>query len=567
MEKRTNLVEYLFLRLTQLGVCSVHGVPGDYNLTILDFLEPAGLHWVGNANELNAGYAADGYARIKGISALVTSFGVGELSAINAIGGAYSEKAPVVHILGDGNLRVFADVYKSFTVAQANLVDAKTAPSLIDEVLKKFFLQCRPVYIEIPTDMVVAEVSLSSKRIDLTLLGHSEPLENEAVSALVTKMQQSQKPLILVDGFAARFGVRDELNELVRLTGIPTLTTPFGKSLVDESLPNFHGVFSGLAGDSTHAAWVQSRDLVLHFGPLGSDTNTYGFTAWPNSQVTVSIEKNTVEMNDPLEATSSSRGIHIGSFLNKMIRALKQTFLPQHEPFPPNPGHPRELLQALAPPVLDVKVDQYSFWLRMSHFFRPGDVVMTETGTSSYGGQSFVLPRQTTLINSCIWLSIGYMRAASQGVALTQRDMDKEGSRPQGRTILFEGEGSLQMSAQAISDIIRNKLDIVIFVINNNGYAIERLIHGFNASYNDIQPWCHLEAPKYFGAPLDNEVYPVRVRRIETWGQLEMALSDPEIQEGRGLSMVEVVVGIRDAPIALTKFADYLRVRNSTGSP
>nr|CEG03353.1 unnamed protein product [Fusarium pseudograminearum CS3487] len=159
------------------------------------------------------------------------------------------------------------------------------------------------------------------------------------------------------------------------------------------------------------------------------------------------------------------------------------------------------------------------------------------------------------------------MRAASQGVALTQRDMDKEGSRPQGRTILFEGEGSLQMSAQAISDIIRNKLDIVIFVINNNGYAIERLIHGFNASYNDIQPWCHLEAPKYFGAPLDNEVYPVRVRRIETWGQLEMALSDPEIQEGRGLSMVEVVVGIRDAPIALTKFADYLRVRNSTGSP
>ncbi|EXA31057.1 hypothetical protein BFJ63_vAg16604 [Fusarium oxysporum f. sp. narcissi] len=247
MEKRTNPVEYLFLRLTQLGVRSVHGVPGDYNLTILDFLEPAGLHWVGNANELNAGYAADGYARVKGISALVTSFGVGELSAINAIGGAYSEKAPVVHIvgtpptrdqtagsclhhsLGDGNLRVFADVYKSFTVAQANLVDAEMAPSLIDEALKQCLLQSRPVYIEIPTDMVGAKISLPSKSIDLTPFGHSEPLENKAVSTLLTKMQQSQKPLILVDGFAARFGVRDELNELVRLTGIPTLTTPFGK--------------------------------------------------------------------------------------------------------------------------------------------------------------------------------------------------------------------------------------------------------------------------------------------------------------------------------------------------
>lgn len=130
-----DLGDYLFRRLAQLGVGSIHGVPGDYNLTVLDYLEPASLHWVGNANKLCAGYAADGYARIKGIGALITSFGVGELSAINAIGASFSEKIPVVHVvdtpplaaqrsgaclyhsLGDGNFRVFADMYKSVTCA------------------------------------------------------------------------------------------------------------------------------------------------------------------------------------------------------------------------------------------------------------------------------------------------------------------------------------------------------------------------------------------------------------------------------------------------------------------
>lgn len=97
---KTNLSQYLFKRLHEVGIRSVHGLPGDYNLVALDYLKPAGLHWVGNCNELNAGYAADGYARVNGVSAIITTFGVGELSAVNAIAGAYSEFVPVIHIVG-----------------------------------------------------------------------------------------------------------------------------------------------------------------------------------------------------------------------------------------------------------------------------------------------------------------------------------------------------------------------------------------------------------------------------------------------------------------------------------
>ena len=243
MEHQVDLADYLFTRLTQIGLRSLHGVPGDYNLTALDYVEPAGIRWVGNANELNAGYAADGYARIKGIGAIATSFGVGELSAINAIAAAYSEKAPVVHIvgtpplaaqrsgarlhhtLGDGNFRVFADMYKSVTVAQVNLDDALTAPRLIDMALKECLLQSRPVYIELPCDMVKVKVSAPDASLDLSIPAYDELYEDQRVEILVARIQSSRQPLILVDGFTARFNVRDEVNELVRITGIPTLTT------------------------------------------------------------------------------------------------------------------------------------------------------------------------------------------------------------------------------------------------------------------------------------------------------------------------------------------------------
>lgn len=123
------LAEYLFVRLSQPGCRALHGLPGDFNLTLLDYVESSGLKWVGNANELNAGYATDAYARIHGIGAMCTTFGLGELSAVNAIAGSYAERVPVVHIvgtpgrpsqrngmllhhtLGSGDYRVFARIH------------------------------------------------------------------------------------------------------------------------------------------------------------------------------------------------------------------------------------------------------------------------------------------------------------------------------------------------------------------------------------------------------------------------------------------------------------------------
>lgn len=581
MAEQIDLAKYLFTRLQQLGVGSIHGVPGDYNLTALDYIEPAGLHWVGNANELNAGYAADGYARVKGISALITAFGVGELSAINAIGGAYAEMAPVVHIvgtppttaqnsgaclhhsLGNGNFRMFADMYKNVTVAQANLTDPSTAAMMIDRTLRECILQSRPVYIELPTNMVTAKVStlLLQTPIDIE---HSsdEGFEDTEVDTILERIYASKQPFIIVDGFASRYGIASEADDLVRTTGFPTSTTPFGKGIINETYPNFHGVYAGVAGNNIYMPWFDSCDLVLRIAPLNSDVNTFGFTTLPDSKRTITFNRDSVDVCD----TTTFRNLHVKALLRAILDRLDYSRLPKYNPYPSYLGSPRQELAELPAPNPSSIIDQHTFYRRISTFFRPHDIILTETGTPSIGSRDFILPEKTQLINSSIWLSIGYMLPAAQGAALAQRELSSSSSsspRPKGRTILFEGDGSLQMTAQSISDIIRNRLDITIFVLNNDGYTIERFIHGMKAGYNDVQPWRYLEAANYFGAPRDDAEYPVTTRRVENWGQLLDLMKDEEFADRKGFKMVEVIMEREDAPESLKILVQGTAKRNS----
>jgi pyruvate decarboxylase len=176
MTRIISLAKYLFTRLKQQGVREVYGVPGDYTLKAIDHLKQSGLQWISNCNELNAGYAADGSARITGLGALFTTYGVGELSAINAIAGSYAEHVPVVHVvgsparklqesgailhhsLGDGKNGVFREMHEKVTVACSALWDERTAPQVIDDSIVKCLRESRPVYIDITCDLVPAQV-------------------------------------------------------------------------------------------------------------------------------------------------------------------------------------------------------------------------------------------------------------------------------------------------------------------------------------------------------------------------------------------------------------------------
>ncbi|KAE8387383.1 thiamine diphosphate-binding protein [Aspergillus alliaceus] len=573
-EGTITVADYLFARLGQLGIQSVFGVPGDYNLTLLDFVEPSGLHWVGTCNELNAAYAADGYARINGLGALVTTFGVGELSAINGIAGAYAEKAPVIHIVGtpsralqeartlvhhtfaDGEYGRFAAMHTPVTVAQANLIDPRTAAEQIDWALQQAMVHSRPVYIQVPVDMVdvtIAASNLETKKVQLP----ATPTPKHEASVLTTILERiysAKRPMIFVDGESRALDILPQVDELVKTTRWPTWTSTSGKGLVNEQLDNVHGFYAAHYGSEQAKAYFDAADLVIVLGPHYSNTNTQGFTTIPKQEISISFSGTTVQIGKDVY-----RGFCIQQFVTQLLESLDRTRIPKVD------GPPKPKVDLSHIKKTDI-IKQDDFYRFVNPIFSEGDIVATETGTASYGGRNFMLPPNTRMFSSITWLSIGYMLPACLGAALAQQETNKYKpsngvGNSKGRLFLFIGDGSLQMTVQEISTIIREKLDVTIFIINNAGYTIERAIHGRKQAYNDIAPWRHLEALSFFGG--SEEDVAKNNFSARTYGELEEVLRSERIQQGKGLRIVEVHMDREDCQGLLRTLMDEQVVQDA----
>ena len=493
----------------------------------------------------------------------MTTFGVGELSALNAIAGAYAERAPVVHVVGtpdrslqesralihhtlaDGDYRMFAQMQTDITVAQVCLSDHRTSTAQIDAVLEQCLVHSRPVRIAIPADMVAMCVPAArlQSRVSIPCTVRQPRTEDEAFCRILDRMYACKQPMILVDGESLPFGILDEIEDLASATNWPTFTTIFGKSLVDESLPNFRGIFT-----PTHKDLMDTCDLILCFGPHYTSTNTYGYLTIPRTDITISFNATAVQIgNDTI------RDLPAKYVLSRLIKQLDHSRIKRGPPNIAIDGcEETPSLVSDSEPV----TQSGGFWQRMSSFFRPGDIILAETGTSGYGSHEFILPPHTRLFKPVTWLSIGYMLPAALGASLAQQDCIAQSNYyniTNGRTILFIGDGSFQMTVQELSTIIHQKLDVVIFLINNDGYTIERCIHGRNQKYNDVAPWQYLKAPSFFGAQKEGE-YAAHTWEVKTWGDLERVRTDKMMLSGKGVKMVEVYMEKLDAPKLLLGF-------------
>ncbi|RDW73837.1 hypothetical protein BP5796_07279 [Coleophoma crateriformis] len=537
LKSPVDVAEYLFTRLHQLGVKSVHGLPGDYNLVALDYIPKVGLKWVGNVNELNAGYAADGYARVKGLSAMVTTFGVGELSAINAIAGAYSEHVPVVHIvgtpstlsqrngqllhhtLGNGNFNVFADMNKEISCAMGKLTTASDAATIIDHTLRECWIQSRPVYITLPTDIVQKKVEGERLRtpINLEFPENDKAKEDYVVDVVLKYLHAAKNPVILVDACAIRHRVLDEVHDLIDKTGLPVFVTPMGKGAVNEEHENYGGVY---AGDGSQPE---------------SDFNTAGFS-YRTSQL------NTIDFHSThiVVRYSEYSGVHMRGVLRKVIQQVDMN-----------------KLSAIKGPKMENKVaenednsetiTQAWFWPRAGEFLKEDDIVITETGTSNFGIWETKFPKGVTALSQVLWGSIGYSVGACQGAALAARDAGSDR-----RTVLFVGDGSFQLTAQEVSTMLRLGLKPIIFLICNEGYTIERFIHGMDAEYNDIAAWHFKDLPKVFGG--QDGTY--KTYQVKTKAAIDDLFMDEHFNAADCLQFVEVYMPWDDAPRALKLTAE-----------
>ncbi|CAL9730675.1 pyruvate decarboxylase isozyme 1 [Monosporozyma unispora] len=548
------LGQYLFERLNQVDCTSIFGLPGDFNLVLLDSIyRVAGMRWIGDSNELNAAYAASGYARVKGMACLLTTFGVGELSALNGIAGDYAEHVGVLHVvgmpsttsqakhlllhhtLGNGDFDVFHRMSAEISDSTAVVSDIETACQQIDDCIRNTYIKQRPVYLGIPSNFFELNVPVERLHspINLALVPNNAEDEEEAIENILALVKTAKNPIIISDACAVRHDCKEETKRLIDITQFPAFTTPMGKGSIDEHHPRYGGVYVGTLSEPAVKQAVESADLILSVGALLSDFNTGTFSYNYNT-------KNVIEFHsDYIKVKSASYpGVQMKPLLQRLlplVGAAAANYEPRQVPT-------RLVLQGADATDPKTLLRQNWLWGNLGNFLQEGDIILTETGTSAFGINSTTFPNNTTGISQVLWGSIGFTGGAVLGASLAAEELD-----PNRRVILFIGDGSLQLTVQEISTMIKWNLHPYLFVLNNNGYTIEKLIHGENADYNQIQPWNHLSLLPTFGA---TDYDAVRVATIGDWNNLTQ---DKKFQKNSKIRLIEVMLPVMDAPDSLVK--------------
>lgn len=347
------------------------------------------------------------------------------------------------------------------------------------------------------------------------------------------------------------------VNALIRKAPLPVFVAPMGKGTVDEDLPNFVGLYAGAASHPEVAASLESSDLVITIGTIQSDLNTAGFTYQFSKLNTIDIEYDCVAVG-----YAKFEKVYFKSFVPKLEQALEveklsscaleipkkiaaATAATAAEDTTSNNLIASSSSSSSTPPTEeedDLITHEY-LWPRLSTFLRSNDILITETGTSFMGIWETLLPRNVTLINQILWSSIGYGVGAAQGAALYAREHNNQknlDSNSHKRVICFEGDGSFQLTCQELSTIMRLELDVIMFVIENDGYEIERWVHGPEAHYNDIQRWQYSKIPEVLTVEEEGEK---KEKKVKTWKvrgrrELEELLRDEEgFGRGKGLQV------------------------------
>ncbi len=532
--------DYLLIRLKEIGVDHLFGVPGDFVLGFLNHVLESDVKFVGTCNELNAAYAADGYARIRGVGAFASTYGVGELSAINGVAGAYAERVPVVVITGSpatinfrnrpllhhtlGDYLVPMKMYEKITVASTQLASGETAPAEIDRVLSSCLSHQQPVYISLPSDVVTMKCSRPKPFCFPIPAPSDQDALREAVSEAVTLIDQARMPLVIGGMELKRFKLQKAFAGFLDKSGLPFVTTMLGKTVVSEHHPQFIGLYEGDRSREYVRTRVESADCIVQLGALMSDLDTGGFTMDLDDSKTINANMRSVKIRH-----HSYQNVYLHDFIVGLSERLAR-----REPQSLDIRRAAEgcvhrntaAYRAEAVKPLTIK----RFFDRMSHYIKEDSIVIAETGVSIFSAAEMLMPNGTTFIGQVFYGSIGYTVGATLGVGIAAHDRD---------IVLFVGDGSFQVTCQDLSTMIRNHLKPVIFLLNNDGYTIERVI--VDRPYNDLQPWMYHKLVDVFGGGLGLDVH--------TEDELEDALKKAETSDR--LVFIEIHTGRLDCPESL----------------
>jgi indolepyruvate decarboxylase len=551
------VVEYVVSRLAALGIDRVFGVPGDYSFPFDDAIEECPeLEWIVCANELNAAYAADGYARLRGAAILTSTYGVGELSALNGMMGSKATRLPVFHIVGVPSLRIqkrklithhsLGDgVYGNFAVISATSacvsahLTPETAIAEMERVIREALRLSAPAYITVAEDlarMPVIGTPIKGMALSNVKRNASSRQELEAALACVLeRLRTAKTPVALPTQIVARYRLCEQLGAFLTRSRIPFALTPMDKGLLSEDHPSYIGLYNG---DNSYPidvrTIVEAADLILDIGGLiFEDLNTGLWSDHINSERLITLGKDFVTVGDEVFTS-----VTLSDILNGLI-ASAPVFGGLFET-------PPKTLQPLTGEG-DDPLSANTFYPRLQRMLRAGDTLVAETGTCMLHMAKLRLPDGVGYQSQTLWGSIGWATPAAMGVAMA--DLGK-------RTILVTGDGSHQLTANEIGVMGRYGIKPVIFVLNNGLYGIEDVLSQVGHVYDDLAQWDYHKIPAAMGCKGWFAV------RVATVAELERAIETA--QERVGACYIEVMIPPGESQPLPVRIVDHLY---KTGTP
>ena len=497
MKHPSTVSEYLIDRLADYGVEHVFGVPGDYVLQFFQQLENSPLKVINTCDEQGAGFAADAYARLRGLGVVCVTYCVGGLKIANTTAQAFAEKSPLVVISGAPGLnerhqnpllhhkvRDFdtqLNIFRHLTVAATDLIDVENGCCEIDRVLAAAVRHKRPVYIELPRDLT--GIVCSCTRTPLPQASGSDPHAlREALTEAVHRISNARQPVLVAGVETQRFGLQKPFMQLVEATGIPFATTPLSKSTLSEDHPLFIGVYEGAVGKEQARQAVEQSDCLLMLGAFMTDVNLGIFTA---------------NLDQSLMISSSSEGSSIAFhqypdvLLDDFLSGLLDQDLPQRAFDVSQPQVASPAFEAQDEPITIARLFEY-----LESFIDDHIVLLADPGEAMFAATDLTIRHPAAFLSPAYYTSMGFAVPGAIGAQLARPDL---------RPMVLVGDGAFQMTGMEISTAVRFGLSPIVVVLNNGGYGTERPMT--DGGFNDIPAWRYSRLPEVIGASQGFEVF------------------------------------------------------------
>lgn len=530
------LAPHIFEILHQQGVQHSFGIPGDFALTLYDALTESEIQPIIMTHEPCVGFAADAYSRIRGLGLAVVTYSVGGLNTVNAVAGAYAEKSPLVIVSGSPGVRERQEkdllhhkvktfdtqrrVYEEVTLYAVTLDNPRTADAQIHRALDYATTFKRPVYLEIPRDMVYAEIEETGDRRSSVKRTDPETLA-EALAETLEMLTRASSPVLLADVEVHRFGLQEKVVALAQKLGIPVCSTMLGKSAFPEGHPQYIGIYNGEAGDPYVKDVVEGSDCLLMLGAFLTDINLGMFTAHlePSRTIYASSERLAIKRHE-------YPNVRFEDFIAALYSSPD---LPQRNPVAITPMKPRVRPAA-------GKISMSSLLYELNRFIDSDTLLVTDVGDVLFAADDIQMQEGTSFLAPAFYASMGFGVPGAIGAQIAD---------PFRRAIALVGDGAFQMTGMELLTAKKLALNLIVIVINNATFTSLRSMGHREANFVNITSIDYAQFAQVLGG---------RGFRVETSEQFRQALQ--QAKEGDTFSLLDVRLSPDDISPALQRLSD-----------